>query len=77
MVVDRSRVRLKKSGFQFMPLRPTEDEGQSLSDAGLRDEEELIVFKRAGKRRALVIREMAYHHLAQGILAGEPYLVSF
>ena len=48
-----------------------------MSAAGLRDEEELIVFQRGGQRRALVIREMAYHHLAQGTLAGEPYLISF
>ena len=77
MGVNRSRARLKRKGFQFTPLRPAGGEGQPLSAAGLRDEEELIVFQRGGQRRALVIREMAYHHLAQGTLAGEPYLISF
>jgi hypothetical protein len=77
MVVDRSRAKIKKSGFQFTPLRPSDGEGQPLSSAQLRDAEDLIVFERGGERRALVIREMAYHHLAQGTLAGEPYLISF
>jgi hypothetical protein len=27
--------------------------------------------------RALVAREMAFHHVAQGELGGQPYLVSF
>lgn len=77
MRVDRSRAKIKRSGFQFSPLRPAEGAGQPLSTARLRDDEELIVFERGTERRALVIREMAYHHLAQGTLAGEPYLVSF
>ena len=77
MRADRSRAKVKKSGFQFKPLRPTVGDGQPLASARLRKDEELIVFERGAERRALVIREMAYHHLAQGTLAGEPYLVSF
>jgi len=38
---------------------------------------ELIAFERGGMHRAFLAREMAYHHVAQGELAGEPYLVSF
>jgi hypothetical protein len=48
-----------------------------LREAGLREETELLVFERGGLRRALVLQQMAYHHLAQGELAGRPYLVSF
>ncbi len=77
MTVDRGRARLKERGFQFTPLRPQEREGQALSAARFHEDEELIVFERSGQRRALVVREMAYHHLAQGTLVTEPYLVSF
>jgi len=51
--------------------------GPPLREAGLREETELLVFERGGLRRALVLQQMAYHHLAQGELAGRPYLVSF
>ncbi|GMR22890.1 MAG: hypothetical protein BMS9Abin37_1269 [Acidobacteriota bacterium] len=52
-------------------------EGEPLQTARLSAETELIVFARGGTSRALLLAEMAYHHLAQGELAGEPYLVSF
>jgi hypothetical protein len=35
------------------------------------------MFSRGGMMRALVAREMAYHHVAQGELDGRPYMVSF
>jgi len=31
----------------------------------------------AGQKLALVTRQMAYHHVAQGELAGEPWMVTF
>ncbi|MBV7338284.1 hypothetical protein KFU94_60675 [Chloroflexi bacterium TSY] len=37
---------------------------------------ELLVFEQVGEHRALVMREMAYHHVAQGKVANK-YLVSF
>ena len=48
-----------------------------LNEANLKPKEELLVFERAGERRALLQKQMMYHHVAQGELAGEPYLVSF
>jgi len=48
-----------------------------LVEADFQNDEELIVFERNGVYRALNLREMAYHHVAQGDLAGEPYLISF
>ena len=77
MPADRSRAVITRRRFQFVPFRPPSDGGEPLGDAGLADDEELIIFERHGLRRALVVREMAYHHVAQGKLAGEPYLVSF
>jgi hypothetical protein len=38
---------------------------------------ELIIAERNGERRAFSMQEMAYHHIAQGALGGEPILVAF
>lgn len=73
--IDRSRAKLMKTGFQFVPFRPTVT--TPLAAVPLEPDEELIVFSRGGESRALLMKEMAYHHVAQGELAGEPYLVSF
>ncbi len=51
--------------------------GEALRSAGLDADDALIIVERGGCRRALRLREMAFHHLAQGELAGEPYIVSF
>ncbi len=51
--------------------------GEALRSAGLEADDALIIVERRGDRRALRLREMAFHHLAQGELAGEPYIVSF
>ncbi|MFQ5705390.1 MAG: hypothetical protein ACE5HT_15405 [Gemmatimonadales bacterium] len=48
-----------------------------LAAAGLRDDEELLVIERGTERLAFSIMQMAYHHVAQGELGGEPYLVAF
>lgn len=53
------------------------EHGQPLASAGLPQGEDLIVVERGGEERALLVRELSYHHLAQGRLGGEPYAVSF
>lgn len=72
---DASRAWLKQPDM-FVRLRVTGD-GELLSESRLPGDTELLVVERGGERRALGGREMAYHHLAQGELAGEPYLVSY
>jgi hypothetical protein len=68
--------KLLKIGFFFRPfIVPVK--GQSLSEANLHPDEELIVIERNREYRALLAREMAYHHVAQGEMAGGPYLVTF
>ena len=74
--IDRRNMKVRRRGFQFQPFRPTGD-GGSLASAGLPDDEELLVFGREDQHRALIMRQMVYHHVAQGELAGEPYLVTF
>lgn len=67
---------LLKIGFFFKPF-VVPPHGLPLLQVVLHPDEELIVFERGGMRRVLLAREMAYHHVAQGELAGEPYLISF
>ena len=57
---------------ETVPLR------QALDDDRLDGETSLLVMDHpeAG-RLALVTDQMAYHHVAQGELAGEPWMVSF
>lgn len=68
--------RLQKQSDAFIRFDVSE-EGVPVSSAQLPGSTELIVFERCGQRRALLVREMAYHHLAQGRLVDEPYIVSF
>ncbi len=74
--IDRSATKTRKNGFQFVPYRP-QGEGLLLAEAGLREDEELLVAERGGQRIAFVARQMGYHHVAQGEMAGKPYLVTF
>ena len=53
------------------------DEGERLADASLDPDTALLIPRRADASRALLVKQMAYHHVAQGTLAGEPYMVSF
>jgi hypothetical protein len=75
MEFDVSRARLKAPDM-FARYRAPE-KGVALSRAGLGADTELIVFERAGKKRALIKHQMAYHHVAQGELGSEPYVVTF
>ncbi len=75
MTIDRSNATINDT-WQFDPFTvPTA--GQPLKQANLPADYELLVIERNGEKRAFSMQEMAYHHVAQGELAGEPYLVSF
>ena len=51
--------------------------GMPLDDAKLKPQEELLVMERNGAAIAFVLKQMAYHHVAQGEHKAEPYLISF
>ncbi len=72
---DAKRALLRKPDLfrRFLP-GPSE---VFLSDTELADDEVVLVFERGGQRRGLSARQMSYHHVAQGELAGEPYVVTF
>ena len=75
MRFDASRADL--SGPDTFQRFPVNGPGTPLQQLRLDPKTQLLVFERGGQRRALLQRQMVYHHLAQGELAGEPYLVSF
>ncbi|MCD6577290.1 MAG: hypothetical protein J7K66_04665 [Anaerolineaceae bacterium] len=72
--IDHSKAKAKKK-FQFTPFLPTN--AIPLKSSNLRPAEDILVFTRIGKRYALILRQMVYHHVAQGTIEGEPYIVSF
>lgn len=75
--IDRSKINVVEKGFSFEPFRPTAKNESPLTDAKLKEDTQLLAFERGGQRRAVLISEAAYHHVIQGELAGEPYLVTF
>lgn len=72
--VDYSKAFAKRD-FQFVPFLPKA--AVLLKSANLRPDEDLLTLDRGGEHYAFLLKQMAYHHIAQGTLAGKPYLVSF
>ena len=48
-----------------------------LDQASLPDHTELLAFDFQENRYGLLVREMAYHHVAQGVVNDEPFMISF
>ncbi len=74
MDFDLSRAILTEPDATFERFRV--HDGVALRDAELDSELDLIVVERGGARQALLLPHMRYHHVAQGALAGEPYLAN-
>lgn len=75
--IDRSKRSIQEKGFRFEPFRPKSHHATPLADSKLKPDTELLAFERGGERRAVLLSEALYHHVVQGELAGEPYLVTF
>ena len=63
----------------FVPLR---DPGwihlEDALDAGaVEDDTPVLLFEAGGETLTLVSAQMSYHHVAQGEMAGEPWMVTF
>ena len=63
----------------FIPLR--DPEWQPLRDArranSVADDTPVVLFEAGGQTLVLVTSQMSYHHVAQGEMAGEPWMVTF
>ena len=75
--IDRSKMSIAEEGFRFEPFRPNSKHEISLAGAKLKGDTELLAFERGGQRRAVLISQVMYHHVVQGEIAGEPYLVTY
>jgi hypothetical protein len=56
---------------EYEPLSAARRDGRVVDDTGL------LVLRRGATTLTVLTTQMAYHHIAQGELAGEPWMVSF
>ena len=63
----------------FTPLRDPEFEPLRavLRRGDVSEDTPMLVFRTADRTMALVASQMSYHHVAQGEMAGEPWMVTF
>ena len=50
---------------------------EAIADAGLADDERLLIVARGDARLAFRETDLAWRHLAEGTLGGEPFLVAY
>lgn len=63
----------------FVPLRDPEwmPLAQARRSRAVADDTPVLVFTAGGETLVLVSSQMSYHHVAQGEMAGEPWMVTF
>ena len=64
---------------QFEPfyVKATRPLREALASGDVRKDTPLLIMERDAGVLALLTHQMSYHHVAQGEIAGEPWLVSF
>lgn len=67
----------KKDLFKPLRVEKTILLRDALKQGKIKSDTDLLLLNHPDEPLALVKGEMAYHHVAQGHLGGEPYLVSF
>jgi len=75
---DSSRVMIRDTTF-WIPFHVTETIPlrQAIDDGTLGNDTRILIVERGGNRVALVMDQAAYHHVIQGEMNGEPWMVSF
>ncbi len=64
-------------GFDPFPVTKMEPLKSALEDGRVGEETGVLLLQRGDTRLALLTEQMSYHHIAQGELEGEPWMVSF
>ena len=64
-------------GFDPFPVSSMTSLGDALKEGKVGEETGVLLVTRGDTRLALLTEQMAYHHIAQGTLEGEPWMVSF
>ncbi len=75
---DSSRVMIRDTTF-WIPFHVTETTPlrQAIDDGTIGNDTRILIVERGGNRVALVMDQAAYHHVIQGEMNGEPWMVSF
>ncbi len=66
-----------KDAFEPFHVKATRSLREALASGDVREDTPVLVMEGAAGALALLTRQMCYHHLAQGEMAGEPWMVSF
>ena len=74
--VNRAMLR-DRSRFTPFLVEETRLLREALDQGVVDDDTPILVVERGSQRLALITREMMFHHVAQGDMAGEPWMVSF
>ncbi|MFD1428378.1 hypothetical protein JOD24_003145 [Kroppenstedtia sanguinis] len=69
--------RLMKQQFQPFPVEGTEPLKNAVGRGQIKKEDTVLVVNRGGERISFWMYQMTYHHVAQGKLAGKPYIVNY
>ncbi len=64
-------------GFDPFPVTKMDPLKEALKDGRVGEETGVLLLERGDTRLALLTEQMSYHHIAQGELEGEPWMVSF
>ena len=74
---DLNRATLRdKNIFPPLYVKATISLGEALKRGDVRKDDHLMVIERNNCMLALLTKQMIYHHVAQGEIAGEPWMVS-
>ena len=74
---DSNRATLRdKNIFPPLYVKATISLGEALKRGDVRKDNHLMVIERNDWMLALLTKQMIYHHVAQGEMAGEPWMVS-
>jgi hypothetical protein len=75
---DSSRARLnKKDMFQRFTVKGSEPLAKAVEQKKINSDDQILIVERSGESLAFAVSQIIYHHVAQGELAGQPYLVTF
>jgi len=67
----------ERESFEPFVVQATQPLEEALARGEVGGDTPVLMLARAGGAVVLLTRQMVYHHVAQGELAGEPWLVSF
>jgi predicted RNA-binding protein with PUA domain len=68
---------MKKDKFQRFVVKNSEYLGKAVEAKKIGADDQVLIIERNGEKLAFAVAQIAYHHVAQGELAGEAYLVTF